>query len=319
MEKWTSGIRYTAELIVGQLAEITTIDAYVTPEDNVEEQFKEFFEKHKEDRIIVFTDLMGGSVNQKLMEYAKQDNVTLVTGTNLPVLMQVMLADDDVSEEEIETYIEEARGELQMVQMHAKPKKEADAAAQSQKKAAAVQEKKAAQPANYENSTAKISALRVDDRLIHGEVVTAWTPTFKANKIIIIDDEVAKDTFNVRVVKALAPAGTKVIVYNVEKAAEKLMVQGVPGERLLLLAKTPTTYNRLIKAGVPLKEVNLGGAGIRGERQPFINNVALNPEEVLACEEMQKAGVNVYYQLVPEQSVVKIDDALKKAKDNFGL
>lgn len=154
---------------------------------------------------------------------------------------------------------------------------------------------------------------RVDDRLIHGEVVTAWTPTFRANKIIIIDDEVAKDTFNVRVVKALAPAGTKVIVYNVEKAAEKLMVQGVPGERLLLLAKTPTTYNRLIKAGVPLKEVNLGGAGIRGERQPFINNVALNPEEVLACEEMQKAGVNVYYQLVPEQSVIKIDDALKKA------
>ena len=153
---------------------------------------------------------------------------------------------------------------------------------------------------------------RVDDRLIHGEVVTAWTPTFRANKIIIIDDEVAKDTFNVRVVKALAPAGTKVIVYNVEKAAEKLMVQGVPGERLLLLAKTPTTYNRLIKAGVPLKEVNLGGAGIRGERQPFINNVALNPEEVLA-------GVNVYYQLVPEQSVIKIDDALKKAKDNFGL
>ena len=38
---------------------------------------------------------------------------------------------------------------------------------------------------------------RVDDRLIHGEVVTAWTPTFKANKIIIIDDEVAKDVFPV--------------------------------------------------------------------------------------------------------------------------
>ena len=94
--KMASGIRYTAELIVGQLAEITTIDAYVTPEDNVEEQFKEFFEQHKKDRIIVFTDLMGGSVNQKLMEYAKQENVTLVTGTNLPVLMQVMLADDEV-------------------------------------------------------------------------------------------------------------------------------------------------------------------------------------------------------------------------------
>lgn len=160
---------------------------------------------------------------------------------------------------------------------------------------------------------------RVDDRLIHGEVVTAWTPTMRGNRIMIVDDDVVRDTFNVRVVKALAPAGTKVIVYSVEKAAEKLMVPGVEGERIIILAKTPTTFSRLVKAGVPLKEVNLGGAGIRGERQLFINNVALSPEEVLACEEMQKAGVHVYYQLVPEQGVIEIDDALKKAKANFGL
>lgn len=160
---------------------------------------------------------------------------------------------------------------------------------------------------------------RVDDRLIHGEVVTAWTPNSRANKIMIVDDDVAKDTFNVRVVKALAPAGTKVIVYDVDKAAEKLMVPGVDGERIMILTKSPSSFARLVRAGVPIKEVNLGGAGIRGERQPFINNVALNPEEVLACEEMKNAGVRVYYQLVPEQGVIEIDDALKKAKENFGL
>lgn len=160
---------------------------------------------------------------------------------------------------------------------------------------------------------------RVDDRLIHGEVVTAWTPTMRATRIIIVDDEVAADAFNVRVIKALAPAGTKCFVYTVEKAAEKLMVEGAAGERLLVLAKTPITFNRLIKAGVPLKEVNLGGAGIRGKRQPFINNVSLDPDEVLACEEMQKAGCRVYYQLVPEQSVIEIDSALKSAKEKFGL
>ena len=160
---------------------------------------------------------------------------------------------------------------------------------------------------------------RVDDRLIHGEVVTAWVPTMRATRIIIIDDEVAKDEFNVRVVKALAPAGTKVFVYDVEKASEKLMVQGLPDERLLLLAKSPTTFHRLIKKGVPLKEINLGGAGIRGKRQPFINNVSLDPDEVLACEDMQKNGVRVYYQLVPEQGVTEIDAALKSAKEKFGL
>ena len=41
--KMASGIRYTAELIVGKMAEITTIDAYVTPEDNVEKKFEEYF------------------------------------------------------------------------------------------------------------------------------------------------------------------------------------------------------------------------------------------------------------------------------------
>ena len=70
----------------------------------------------------------------------------------------------------------------------------------------------------------EVSVFRIDDRLIHGQVVTSWITQTGSKKIIIIDDEVAKDTFNVRVVKALAPAGTKVIVYNVEKAAEKLMV-----------------------------------------------------------------------------------------------
>ncbi len=160
---------------------------------------------------------------------------------------------------------------------------------------------------------------RVDDRLIHGEVVTAWTPTMRANRIIIVDDEVVKDKFNVRVVKALAPAGTKVIVYSVEKAAEKLMVPGVEGERIIVLTKTPTSFARLVEAGVPLKEVNLGGAGIRGERKPFINNVALSPEEVKSCEYMKNNGVRVYYQLVPEQGVIEIDEALEKAKVAFGI
>ena len=61
--KMASGIRYTAELIVGKMDEITTIDAYVTPEDNVEKKFEEYF---------VFTDLMGGSVNQKLLRYSQK-------------------------------------------------------------------------------------------------------------------------------------------------------------------------------------------------------------------------------------------------------
>ena len=96
--KMASGIRYTAELIVGKMAEITTIDAYVTPEDNVEKKFEEYFA-------------------QQLLGYSQKENVTLITGTNLPVLMQVMMADDDVTEEEIQEFIDDAREELQVVDL----------------------------------------------------------------------------------------------------------------------------------------------------------------------------------------------------------
>lgn len=58
---------------------------------------------------------------------------------------------------------------------------------------------------------------RVDDRLIHGEVVSVWTPSLNVNRIIVVDDEVAADKFNKRVIKALAPNGVKVNVYGTEK------------------------------------------------------------------------------------------------------
>lgn len=128
--KMASGIRYTAELIVGRSAEITTIDAYVNPEDDVEEQFRKYFQAHQNDRIFVFTDLQGGSVNQKLMAYAENDRVMLITGTNLAILIQVMLADENLTRRELEIYIQDARQELRLMnaekELEKKPEKAAE-------------------------------------------------------------------------------------------------------------------------------------------------------------------------------------------------
>ncbi|WP_058271042.1 PTS sugar transporter subunit IIB [Olsenella massiliensis] len=153
---------------------------------------------------------------------------------------------------------------------------------------------------------------RVDDRLIHGEVVTAWTPSMNANCILIVDDGVAADTFNKRVIKSLAPAGVKVFVITVEKAAERLVAEGRPGERIIVLTKSPIAFAQLIDAGVPIRQVNLGGMGIRGNRRPFVKNVSASPEEVDAIERMREKGVRVFYQLVPEQGVTEVDDAIIK-------
>ena len=68
-----TGMKSTLELLVGNVADITCLTAYVNPDDNVDEQLKAYFsEISDEDQVIVCTDLMGGSVNQKIVPYAQE-------------------------------------------------------------------------------------------------------------------------------------------------------------------------------------------------------------------------------------------------------
>jgi PTS system mannose-specific IIB component len=152
---------------------------------------------------------------------------------------------------------------------------------------------------------------RVDDRLIHGEVVSVWTPSLSVNRIVVADDGVAADKFNSRVIKLLAPQGVQVNVYTVDEAARKLQLDPKKGERVLVLAKTPVTYKRMYDAGVRFDGVNLGGMGLRDERKPFIKNVACDDKEIEAIKSLMDSGVRVYYQLVPEQQVIDASGYVK--------
>lgn len=150
---------------------------------------------------------------------------------------------------------------------------------------------------------------RVDDRLIHGEVVSVWTPGLNVNRIIIVDDEVANDSFNKRVIKALAPNGVRCNVYSTEKGADILQRPSKEAsEKIMVLTKTPNTYARMVDLGCTFEAVNLGGMGLRGERTPFIKNVACAPDEIASIKHLLDKGVHVYYQLVPEQQVIEAKD-----------
>lgn len=125
----------------------------------------------------------------------------------------------------------------------------------------------------------------------------------------VVDDEVANDSFNKRVIKALAPNGVKCNVYSVEKGADILQRPSKEAsEKVMVLTKTPNTYAKLVDLGCTFEGVNLGGMGLRGERKPFIKNVACAPDEIESIKHLMDKGVHVYYQLVPEQQVIKAKD-----------
>lgn len=310
--KMASGIRYTAELIVGQVAEIDTIDAYVTPEDNVEEKFREYFQKYEQDRIIVFTDLMGGSVNQKLVEYSKKENVTLVTGTNLPVLMQVMLADDDVTDDEIQEYIEDARNELQMVCLE--EKKPAVNEVKEEKHVEKTEEVR-----TFENSTAKIAALRVDDRLIHGQVAMTWTKQLRVQGIVVANDDAANDNTQKMALKMAVPAGIKVLIKPVDQAIRVLNDPRASKMRILVLTRTVKDALKVRKQVGEIEFLNIGNTGRFdgidvSEKQLLSPTIMLTDSEVQALRELVEVDPKTCMQQVPNDEKKLVKDVLGKLK-----
>ena len=311
--KMASGIRYTAELIVGKMAEITTIDAYVTPEDNVEEKFKEYFQKHEQDRVIVFTDLMGGSVNQKLMEYSRKENVTLITGTNLPVLMQVMLADDDVTDDEIQEYIEDARNELQMVCLE--EKKPSVNEVKEEKHV----EKTAEEVQAFENSTAKIAALRVDDRLIHGQVAMTWTKQLRVQGIVVANDDAANDNTQKMALKMAVPAGIKVLIKPVDEAIRVLNDPRAAKMRILVLTRTVKDALKVRKQVWEIEFLNVGNVGRfdgidASEKQLLSPTIMLTDAEVQALRELVEVDPKTCIQQVPNDEQKLVKDIIGKLK-----
>ena len=321
--KMASGIRYTAELIVGKMAEITTIDAYVTPEDNVEKKFEEYFANHENDRIFAFTDLMGGSVNQKLLGYSQKESVTLITGTNLPVLMQVMMADDDVTEEEIQEFIDDAREELQMVNLDGGKKAASkDSIAENNAPIAenAAQEsakKSAPAPQSYDNSTAKITALRVDDRLIHGQVAMTWTKQLAVQGIVVANDEVANDNTQKMALKMAVPGGIKSLIKPVDEAIRILNNPKASKMRILVLTRTVKDALKIRQNVGEIGFLNVGNTGRFdgidvSEKLVLTPTIMLTDAEQQALKELVALDPKACMQQVPNDEQKLVKDVLDK-------
>ena len=150
---------------------------------------------------------------------------------------------------------------------------------------------------------------RVDDRLVHGQVMTAWVLHTRASKEIIVDDKAARDSFMKMIMKSAMPSNLELEVLSVSSAISYLKEEGREDERIFLLAKTPMVFMDLHDAGVPIQEVGIGGIGARADRRKLYRNIAVNEEEMNSIKAMQSKGMDVYIRVVPDDKRVEIKDA----------
>lgn len=147
---------------------------------------------------------------------------------------------------------------------------------------------------------------RIDDRLIHGQVVTGWVKKTDCSRILVIDDQVAKDVFMQRLLKAAAPPKIPVEAKSTEEASRWLLEEETAGERIMILVKVPQVIEIMQKAGIIFDEVILGGMASKAGRKKFNKNVSASEEEVECMKRIMGRGTKILFQLVPDENPVDV-------------
>ena len=142
----------------------------------------------------------------------------------------------------------------------------------------------------------QIPLLRIDSRLIHGQVATSWAKAVKCDAIFAISDEVANDPLRSKLLLQVAPAHLQSYVITVDKAIKVWHNPMYADRKVLWLVTKPGDIVRLIEGGVDIKQVNVGGMTHREGCKLISQAVAVDADDVAAFQRLNELGVKMTLQ-----------------------
>ena len=157
-----------------------------------------------------------------------------------------------------------------------------------------------------------IDIFRVDDRLIHGQVVVGWTRAKGIDTILAIDDEIVNDNMQKQLMKLAVPPGVNAFFYDVDTAARKINAGALRNRKTMVLVKGPKELLRLLNLGVEISEVNLGNLRNSENKIQLLSHVSASKEEIEIWKEISNKGVKLIAQTLPDKQAVDFGDTLKK-------
>lgn len=271
-------------------------------------------------QVLILVDLWGGTpFNQAngLLE-GHEDEWAIVSGLNLPMLIEAYAARfTDASAQEIAAKIHQTAIEGVRI----KPEKLEPAPASAPGAQESGQTGGGPLPPGTVVGDGKIKYVlaRIDTRLLHGQVATAWTKSTGPNRIIVVSDLVAKDDLRKKLIEQAAPPGVKANVVPIAKMCEVAKDPRFGNTKALLLFETPQDALRAIEGGVDIETLNLGSMAHTPGKVVVTKALAMGPDDVKTLEAIKSAGVRFDVRKVPNDSGASIDDILRKAKSDLGL
>lgn len=154
-----------------------------------------------------------------------------------------------------------------------------------------------------------IELVRIDDRLIHGQVATTWLKDYDIEQVIIVDDEVSQNEMKKTMAMVAAPTGIRVHIFPVDKFIQ-VQKENPIKRRTLLLFTTPADVQKALDQGVDISEVYVGGMRSTSERRRISKAVNISPEEETIFQSLAERGISLIIQTVPRDEKNELIDLL---------
>lgn len=147
----------------------------------------------------------------------------------------------------------------------------------------------------------KIARVRIDDRLIHGQIVHAWITSVGAGTIVVADDAAAKDELRKSLLRMATPKGVRLKVLPVAKAAKYLLDPETDVTKVLLILRDVEGAIALVDAGVVPDEINVGNVSAAPGKTQYFKSVFLDEEDIRRFEQLRERGIALEVQVVPTE------------------
>lgn len=155
-----------------------------------------------------------------------------------------------------------------------------------------------------------IKLVRIDHRLMHGQVVFSWTKALGIERIVVIDTGTANDEFKRMSLKLSKPADVKLSLFTVEQAIERIpKIKALKENTMLIFGNVGETYKFFQTFGA-VPEINYGGILDRPGATRYSNAIYLTDEEVEQSRQLASMGISLFMQQVPTSKKEILNDKL---------
>ena len=314
---FAEGIKMSGQMIFGQQDDVVavTLMPEMGPDDLRAELLEAIGGLGDQDQVLFLVDLQGGTPwNQisLLLDEEGHENWVAVAGLNLPMLVSAYGArmGAETAADVAKEILPEAKGGIVT-------KPEGIAPAEAVATAPVARQGAIPEGTVLGDGHIKIAHVRVDTRLLHGQVATTWTKTVSPDRIIVVSDGVAHDQLRKTMIEQAAPPGVPANVVPISKMIEVTKDPRFGATKAMLLFENPQDLLTTIEGGVDIKEANIGSMAHSVGKVVVTNAIAMDNADVETLEALHSKGVALEARKVPSDSPISYEDLIKKAKSEL--